>query len=134
MKQTYEERTKDNAIKIASFKAKQQLPYELKVKYAEIRVREFINECDKRNLNTHISVGGLDSITLYKFIHDYCGFTYIPGISVSSLEDKSIQEIHKQIGIKSIRPYKTKTEIIKSTSNYKNDKMEITLVPGVIKR
>ena len=93
MKQTYEERTKDNAIKIASFKAKQQLPYELKVKYAEIRVREFIKECDKRDLNTHISVGGLDSITLYKFIHDYCGFTYIPGISVSSLEDKSIQEI-----------------------------------------
>ena len=113
MKQTYEERTKDNAIKIASFKAKQQLPYELKVKYAEIRVREFIKECDKRDLNTHISVGGLDSITLYKFIHDYCGFTYIPGISVSSLEDKSIQEIHKQIGVKSIRPYKTKTEIIK---------------------
>ncbi len=64
---SYEERTKDNEQKIAAFQTKQKMPYEFKSqKYAEVRVREFIRECDKRNLNTHISVGGLDSITLFE--------------------------------------------------------------------
>lgn len=33
------------AEKIAYFKVKQQLPYECKVQYAELRAREFENEC-----------------------------------------------------------------------------------------
>lgn len=103
---SYEERTKDNEQKIAAFQTKQKMPYEFKVKYAEVRVREFIRECDKRNLNTHISVGGLDSITLLKFIHDYCGFSYVPSVSVSSLEDKSIQQIHEQLGVIKLSPTK----------------------------
>lgn len=110
---SYEERTKDNEQKIAAFQTKQKMPYEFKVKYAEVRVREFIRECDKRNLNTHISVGGLDSITLLKFIHDYCGFSYVPGVSVSSLEDKSIQQIHEQLGVIKLSPYKSKIDIIR---------------------
>lgn len=110
---SYEERTKDNAQKIAAFQVKQKLPYEFKIKYAEVRVREFIRECDKRSLNTHISVGGLDSITLLKFIHDYCGFSYVPGVSVSSLEDRSIQQIHEQLGVIKLSPYKSKIDIIR---------------------
>lgn len=110
---SYEERTKDNDAKIAAFKAKQSLPYEAKVKYAEVRVREFIRECDNRNLNTHVSVGGLDSITLLKFIREHCGFDYVPGVSVSSLEDKSIQRIHEQLGVIRLSPCKSKVEIIR---------------------
>ena len=54
--------------KIASFIVKQKQDYEFKVRYAEIRAKEFVSECDKRELNYHVSVGGLDSITLFLFL------------------------------------------------------------------
>ena len=90
--------------KISDFIVKQKQTYDFKIRYAEIRVREFIRECNIRDLNTHVSVGGLDSITLYMFIKSL-GYR-VPGVSVSILEDKSIQEIHKQLGVTIIKPYK----------------------------
>ena len=98
--------------RIADFRVKMQMPYEFKVNYAYTRVKEFITECDKRGLNTHVSVGGLDSITLYKFINEQCGYS-VPGISASSLEDSTIQRVHKELGIEVIRPYKSKVDVIK---------------------
>ena len=83
--------------KISAFIQKEHLPYAQKVIHAKQRAREFVLECDKRGLNYHVSVGGLDSITLLCFlrsIHIDC-----PAISVSYLEDKSIQEVHKQLGV-----------------------------------
>ena len=94
----------DAKTKIANFMVKQKQPYEWKKKYAEIRAKEFIKECDKRELNCHVSVGGLDSITLYLFLKSI-GIN-IPGVSVSYLEDKSIQEVHKQLGIIRIKSAK----------------------------
>ena len=61
---SYEERTKDYAEKISAFQVKQKQPYEFKRRYAEVRIKEFIRECAVRGLNCHVSVGGLDSITL----------------------------------------------------------------------
>lgn len=55
--------------KIASFMQKEKQPYEFKRKYAQIRAEEFATECDGRGLNYHVSVGGLDSIVLYLFLH-----------------------------------------------------------------
>lgn len=83
--------------KIADFNIKMKQPYEFKKKYAEIRVHEFISECDARGLNYHVSVGGLDSITLLLFIRNL-GYKDIPAISVSGLEDMSIQRVHKELG------------------------------------
>ena len=94
----------DSETRIATFKAKQQLPYDIKVKYARIRVEEFIRECDIRNLNYHVSVGGLDSITLLLFIRSL-GYD-LPAISVSSLEDVSIQKVHKELGVISLKSAK----------------------------
>lgn len=88
--------------KIAYFRVKQQLTYEEKVKYAEIRAREFVTECEKRGLNYHVSVGGLDSITLLLFLRSI--HIDVPAISCSHLEDKSIQKIHKELGIINIPP------------------------------
>ena len=88
--------------KIAAFMVKQQLPYEIKVRHAEIRAREFADECNRRGLNYHVSVGGLDSITLAIFLkklHIDC-----PLISCSLLEDKSIQKIHRELGVISLYP------------------------------
>ncbi len=83
--------------RIADFRVKQQQGYEFKVRYAEKRAREFVEECDRRGLNYHVSVGGLDSITLFLFLKSLK--IHAPGISVSYLEDQSIQQVHKQLGI-----------------------------------
>ena len=52
----------------AIFTAQQNLPYEVKVRRAELRAREFIQELDRRGMNAHVSVGGLDSIVLMMFL------------------------------------------------------------------
>lgn len=91
----------DTKRKMADFMVKEKQSYEFKVEYAELRAREFVRECDKRGLNYHVSVGGLDSITLFLFLK-HIGID-APGISVSSLEDRSIQRIHKQLGIERLQ-------------------------------
>lgn len=83
--------------RIADFMVKEKMPYDFKVKYAAIRAREFVSECDKRGLNYHVSVGGLDSITLLVFLRKL--YLYPEAISVSYLEDLSIQRIHKELGV-----------------------------------
>lgn len=88
--------------KIADFKVKQKQDYEFKKNYARIRAWEFFNECSKRDLNVHVSVGGLDSITLFLFLKSIG--IHAPGISVSFLEDSSIQRVHKHLGIERLKP------------------------------
>lgn len=87
--------------KIADFIVKEKQPYSFKRKYAIIRAREFASECDKRDLNYHVSVGGLDSIVLFLFLHSIG--IYAPGISVSYLEDRSIQQVHTALGIEKLQ-------------------------------
>lgn len=93
--------------KVARSRINQGLPYEQKVAYAAKRATEFFEECERRGLNCHVSVGGLDSITLFLFINERLHMG-VPGISCSHLEDKSIQKVHKALGIKSIPPLKDK--------------------------
>ena len=111
--ESYEERTKDYADKIAAFQVKQKQPYEFKRKYAEIRINEFIRECGKRDLNCHVSVGGLDSITLLVLIRSM-GYTAsdVPGVSISALEDSSVQLVHRALGVERLKPYKNKVDIL----------------------
>ncbi len=87
----------DAKTKIANFMVKQKQPYEFKKRYAEMTALKFAEECYKRDLNFHVSVGGLDSITLFLFLKSI-GID-APGVSVSYLEDKSIQKVHKQLGL-----------------------------------
>ena len=103
--------------KIASFQKKMEMPYEFKVKYAERRAREFAEECGRRGLNYHVSIGGLDSITLFIFLRSI-GID-APGISASFLEDPSIQKVHRALGVERLKPlqredgtYWTKTKVI----------------------
>lgn len=97
--------------KIADFRVKQQQPYDFKVAYAEVRAWEFYKECSKRGLSCHVSVGGLDSITLYLFLKSI-GIS-VPGVTVSCLEDKSIQKVHKQLGLICLKPLKSKVDVIR---------------------
>ena len=107
MKSVIERMKEENTeYKIAVFRQKQSLPYEAKVAHAEIRAREFYHELDGMCC---VSVGGLDSITLLLFLRSL-GID-VPAVSVSSLEDKSIQKIHKELGVIELKPLKSKVEV-----------------------
>lgn len=84
---------------------KEKQPYDFKRRYAQIRAKEFERECDNRGLNYHVSVGGLDSIVLYLFLNKVCHID-APGVSASYLEDKSIQRVHRALGIINVPPLK----------------------------
>lgn len=89
---------------------KQRVPYSIKVMMAKDRIRDFIKECDRRGLNYHVSVGGLDSIVLAHLIKSM-GYD-IPFVSASTLEDKTIQAVHKEMGCIVVHPLKNKTKIL----------------------
>lgn len=107
---TTEEWKNEKKKKKAQMTAMQALPYEVKVKRAELRAREYIDKLDEIGLNAHVSVGGLDSIVLLLFLRKI-GID-VPAISVSALEDRSIQKIHKELGVISIMPGKPKVQIL----------------------
>jgi hypothetical protein len=91
------------------FMQKMSLPYEAKVNHAIIRAREFYNEL---NGDVFCSTGGLDSIILLTLLRLEVAKD-IPGVSVSSLEDKSIQEVHQTFDDFTIlHPLKTKVQVI----------------------
>lgn len=87
------------------------LPYSAKVNMAKRRIREWADFCWENGKNYAVSVGGLDSITLLalarKTLHED-----VPGISVSILEDKSIQAVHKEMGVIPVKPLKSKVQIL----------------------
>lgn len=85
--------------KIEQFQQLQNMPYEMKVQHAAFVAKDFYRNVTGVEMyaNCHVSVGGLDSITLLLFLRSI-GID-IPAISVSSIEDPSIQRIHKQLGV-----------------------------------
>ena len=92
------------------FVQKQSLPYKAKITHAKLRAREFFDFLDG---NVYCSVGGLDSITLLLFLRKYVSKD-IPGVSVSSLEDKSIQAVHSQLdNMVILKPEKSKAQVLK---------------------
>ncbi len=107
---TTEEWKNEKKKKKAQMTAMQALPYEVKVRRAELRAREYIDKLDEMGLNAHVSVGGLDSIVLLMFLRKI-GID-VPAISVSALEDRSIQKIHRDLGVISIMPGKPKVQIL----------------------
>lgn len=92
---------------------KQNVPYSIKVSMPKDRIRSFIKEAEKRNLNTHVSVGGLDSIVLGHLIRSM-GYTEeeVPFVSASTLEDISIQKVHKEMNCIVVKPLKNKVNIL----------------------
>lgn len=95
-------------LKIRGFIQKQSLPYEEKIRHAKRLAREFYEEMEGM---CYVAVGGLDSITLYLFLRSI-GID-APAVSVSVLEDKSIQKVHKALGVQALKPLKSKVEVIR---------------------
>ena len=92
---------------------KQRLPYNIKVMMAKDRIREFYDEAKTRGYDCHVSVGGLDSIVLGHLIRSM-GYTedMVPFVSASTLEDISIQRVHKEMGCIVVQPLKPKVKIL----------------------
>lgn len=92
---------------------KQCVPYSIKVRMSETRIRSFIEECERRSLNCHVSVGGLDSIVLGHLIRKM-GYDAdkVPFVSASTLEDISIQKVHKEMNCIVVKPLKNKVDIL----------------------
>ena len=103
---------------IENFRQLRMMDYEHKVYHAEDVAQAYVDECREREMNCHVSVGGLDSITLYLFLRDLgkrrhinelCDIT---GITVSVLEDKSLQRVHQDLGLITLKPLKQKVKVI----------------------
>ena len=92
---------------------KQRVPYSIKKRMSEQRIRDFYEEALSRGLSCHVSVGGLDSIVLAHLIREM-GYTeeQIPFVSASTLEDISIQKVHKEMGVIVVKPLKSKVKIL----------------------
>ena len=80
-----------------------QMSYEDKIDHATAKVLEWAEICADKGKNYAVSVGGLDSIVLLLFVRSILG-KETPGISVSTLEDKSIQRVHEELGVTKIKP------------------------------
>lgn len=93
-----------------NFQKLQELDYEEKIERQKNVAYEFLENLGVQGNSCHVSVGGLDSITLYIWLKSI-GID-VPGISVSSLEDKSIQKVHKALGLGILNPYKSKVEVL----------------------
>lgn len=92
------------------FKGLQDMPYDDKLIRQKRIAREFFETMQYRGCGCHVSVGGLDSITLLVWLHSIG--IHVPAISVSSLEDRSLQAVHKALGVEIIKPYKSKIEVL----------------------
>lgn len=86
-------------------------PYADKVQWAADVVEAWKDVCEEYGKNYAVSVGGLDSITLLAFVREVLGED-VPGISVSVLEDKSIQRVHDEMHVTKIAPLKSKVQIL----------------------
>ena len=93
-----------------NFTKLQEMDYEAKLYRQEGIAQEFLIECKKMGKECHVSVGGLDSIVLYIWLISI-GIK-VPGITVSSLEDKGNQRVHKALGLTFVKSYKTKTQVL----------------------
>lgn len=85
--------------------------YEDKVAWAEQRVLDWKDACEEHGKNYAVSVGGLDSITLLAFCRKVLEED-VQGVSVSVLEDRSIQAVHKEMGVIPIKPLKNKVQVL----------------------
>ena len=86
------------------------MSYEDKLDVATARVLEWTETCADAGARYAVSVGGLDSIVLLLFVRSILG--ECEGISVSSLEDVSIQKVHRDLGVTIIKPDMNFVEVL----------------------
>ena len=101
---------KAKQIKKAAFTELQEMSYWEKIERQKGIAQSFEIECKKLGKNVHVSVGGLDSIVLYIWLISL-GIK-APGITVSNLEDKGNQRVHRALGLEMVKSYKNKIQVL----------------------
>lgn len=91
------------AANIENFRVMQGWSYVQKVSHAEKVARSFYDRNRAEGRNVHVSVGGLDSITLHYFLEEIG--VQVPCISCSTLEGKGVQAVHRRIQGEMARDY-----------------------------
>lgn len=94
------ERKAENDERIEQFRKNQREPYSSKRSRAVNLAWEFYKN-PEINGKCYVAVGGLDSIVLYLFLRSI-GID-VPAVSVSGLEDKSIQKVHNALGVNALK-------------------------------
>ena len=97
--------------KIREFKKKQALPYDEKLERQAEIAWSYYERLPEMKRGANVSVVGLDSITLYVWLLSI-GID-VPAISVTGIEDVTIQKVHKALGITKIAPYKSKIQVLR---------------------
>ena len=89
---------------IERFQTMQKWEYKRKVEHAQEMAEAFYYWAKEHDKGVHLSVGGLDSITLHYFL-EHIGLP-VTCVSCSSLEGKGVQQVHKQIAAEMETEYK----------------------------
>lgn len=89
---------------IERFQTMQKWDYKRKVEHAQEMAEAFYYWAKEHDKGVHLSVGGLDSITLHYFLESI-GLP-VTCVSCSSLEGKGVQQVHKQIAEEMETEYK----------------------------
>lgn len=105
------ETEEEKRLRLQQNEAYIKLPYAAKVGLAKNRIWEWRDICWQNDRDYAVSVGGLDSITLLALVRETLGED-APGISVSVLEDRSIQAVHREMRVISVKPKMSKTRVL----------------------
>lgn len=89
---------------IERFQTMQKWDYKRKIAHAQEMAEAFYCWAKDHDKGVHLSVGGLDSITLHYFLESI-GLP-VTCVSCSSLEGKGVQQVHKQIAAEMASEYK----------------------------
>lgn len=89
---------------IERFQTMQKWEFKRKVEHAQEMAEAFYYWAKEHDKGVHLSVGGLDSITLHYFLESI-GLP-VTCVSCSSLEGKGVQQVHKQIAAEMETEYK----------------------------
>ena len=97
-------RENNSLANVERFNAMQKWDYKRKVAHAQEMAEAFYSWAKENGKGVHLSVGGLDSITLHYFLESI-GLP-VTCISCSSLERRGVQEVHKRIAQEMSAEYK----------------------------
>lgn len=97
-------RDNNSLANIERFQTMQKWDYKHKVQHAKEMAEAFYCWAQENGKNVHVSVGGLDSITLHYFL-EHIGIP-APVVSSSTLEGLGVQKVHKQIAAEMEEEYK----------------------------
>lgn len=89
---------------IERFQTMQKWDYKRKVEHAQKMAEAFYYWAKEHDKGVHLSVGGLDSITLHYFLESI-GLP-VTCVSCSSLEGKGVQQVHKKMAAEMEIEYK----------------------------